>query len=368
MGMWQTGYREHHEEFEFGPFDLPPIKPVQIRCDTCNERFNSHRALYEHRFAVHPTNSPSIAIRGKHLDGRPLLISREIQPEDIDVRNATTCHINGSRVSILNVSDVLSRFRNQTINIVIENDGVVRSHQLTFLVAEPTEMRIVEDIYRKIAINGPLSIQSINTFIEQTRRLSSARMYQHGISQYLYGILAKDGARDSNLAPGDYILKFNEADETLSSFETLPAIIIRSAIAFHRNRFDDAINLRAPTKIGLAADVFRSILSRKLSARHTESDDIDDSALSFLFIDHDTHVIADLAAELTQNPTSVRQRVKAHREKCHNGMDRLKLALLFVESHKSTRDDSDRRDANKICQEYLHDQDVGGWAASNLRK
>ncbi len=368
MGMWQTGYREHHEEFEFGPFELPPIKPVQVRCETCNARFNSRRELYDHRFSHHPTNSPSISIRGKTLDGRPLLVSKEIQPEDIDVRNVTACRINGSPISILNVQDVLSRFRNKTIDIEIENDGVVRSHQLNYLVAEPSEIRIVEEIYRQIAIDGPLSIQAINTFIDKTRKLSSARMYQHGISQYLYGVLAKDGARDSNLAPGDYIFKFNEADETLSSFDTLPAITIRSAIAFHRNRFDDAIDLTTRTKIGFAADIFRGILLGELTAQRTHSDDVKDAASSFFFIDHDTDVIADYAANLTADADSLRPLVKAHLGKCRNSMDRLKLALLFVESHKSSRDDSDRRIANGLCQEYLHDHDIGGWATLNLRK
>jgi len=82
-----------------------------------------------------------------------------------------------------------------------------------------------------------LDIVRIDNFIDITEKYSTARRYVDGLSNYLYGILAKDQRGGTNLKQSDYKARYSSAFDILKGFETPLSAIVNVIINFNKNIF-----------------------------------------------------------------------------------------------------------------------------------
>jgi len=367
MGLWQTGYLEHHELPDLENYRLATLPPERYGCSECGRDFVDLRQLYEHRLALHPIVTPTILIRGRQLDARTFHVSTPLCEKYINIRNIGTCEVNGKAFPVSKLLKRLTSPSNETINLCIENKGISRTHQINYLIADPAEIENIERSYVDIAGRGPLSRDGIDAFIKSTAHYTTAPQYRDGICQYLYGVSAKDGSRDSNIAKGKYTEKLNDAAESLANFDTVVSRAIRSAIAFHYNLYRESQLLTPTILIGRVAGLLRATLETGKADFGSGIADVHPS-LSFLFIDRETMEILQIASQGEDAIAMSAEVIHEKYSRSTNGYDRLKLAILAAEALSVRRDSKSQTKVANICREYLHAPDVGGWARIKIIK
>ena len=367
MGLWTTGYLEFHEPSDLEAIPLLPVPPPRYKCPDCNGEFTDPRLLNEHRFLEHPTRAPVLSLNGRILDDRPVHITRPIVADNIDLRNVTTCSVNGVSMPVREVSTRIAQERNQTLDIVIWNGFVSKTHQFIVSIADPTHIQAVDKAFIDSAFNGPLTSNAIARFRAATDRFTTAKRYQHGICQYLYGVLAKDRSPDSGLRHDAYLEKYNDATEALKDFETPLSKVVIATIAFHQNRFNTAHALVPSLRLGQCAERFDRVLDGEALTFGDFASIPTDDVFSSLLIDSDTERVVTNGARSAQHAAEAADDLVKMYETCSNGLDKIKFAFLAVEALNIRGDADSIRNAGEICKRYRHDVHVGHWAESRRR-
>lgn len=367
MGLWQTGYLEHHELPDLESYALTVLPPQRYSCCDCVCDFETLRQLYEHQLATHPVATPTIWIRGRQLDARVFHVSMPLRADEIDLRNVSECEVNGKKLLVSKLHTRLTIATHETLNLCIENKGIKRTHQINYWIADPIDVKRIEQSFVEIASQGSLSRLAIDGFIKVTAPYVTAPQYRNGICQYLYGVLAKDGARDSNIPMDRYLEKLNSAVDSLADFDTILSRAIRSLISFHYNRYRDSQILTPDTLVGRVANLFlETLLAGKADFRLG----IDDSnpLFSFLYIDRESMDIFQIARQRAEDMAMNADLIYEKALRTNNGLDRMKLAILAAEAYCLRGDSKSRNYVTAICRPYLHDLDIGDWAQGRIQK
>jgi hypothetical protein len=367
MGLWATGYLEFHEPSDLEGIPLVPIPLRRYQCSDCDRNFTDVQGLNEHRFIAHPTRAPFLIINGRILDDRPVHITQTLAAIDIDLRNVTSCSVNGLSISIAEFTKRLINERNQTLDIVIRNGVVTKMHQLIISISDPDHINGVERALIDSAFDGKLTHQAIASFRSATDRFTGAKRYQHGICQYLYGVLAKDRSPESGLPYGRYLEKFNDATEALGDFETPLARVVTAAVAFHQNRFATARDLVPTLHLGKSADRFCRLLDGETPSFGDFTSTPTDDVISSLLIDSDTEQVITMGLLSAQQAADYANDLQKLYLACSNSLDKTKFAILAVEALHALGDAESVRIASDICKRYRHDVDIGRWAESRRR-
>ena len=126
------------------------------------------------------------------------------------------------------------------------------------MIANESDLRGVDEGLRALVRGRSLTINTIEAFIDRTTPYTTARRYRDGLASYLYGVLAREGSRESGLLRdwGDvpaYTARFDEAVATLGEFDRRPAEAICGLVAFHYNQFDLALRKTRSPRVARAA-------------------------------------------------------------------------------------------------------------------
>lgn len=366
MGLWQTGYLEHHELPDLEKYALVMLPPQRYSCRDCICDFATVRQLYEHQLASHPITTPTISIRGRQLDARVFHVSTPLRADEIDVRNVSECEVNGKKLLVSKLHARLTVATHETLNLCIENKGIKRNHQINYRIADPIEVEHIEKSFVDIALQGPLNHHAIDRFINVTAPYATAPQYRNGICQYLYGVLAKDGGRDSNIPLTRYIEKFNSAVDSLADFDTTLSRAIRSAISFHYNRYRDSRLLTPDTLVGRVANLLFEILIAGEADFRLGIDDLNPS-FSLLYIDRESMDILQIARRRAEEIAINADLIYEKFLRSTNGLDRVKLAILAAEAYCLRDDSKSRKYVTAICRPYLHDLEIGDWARGRIK-
>jgi hypothetical protein len=239
MGFWHTGYEEHHQVSSFWNPDEAVDLHVEHKCEQCKKSFQSIDFLIEHRFSAHPYESPVLLIRGKEIGALPININTLLEPKDISVGNVVTAIFNGSQIDLKELGLQLSKVRQQSIDLILSNDELSSRYRINFNISSVEDLAGVENQFLILVKSKELTISSIDKFIEKADFYKSATNYTDGLCEYLYGVLAKEGAKSSSLAPSKYREKFNRSAEQLMDYSSTLANYIKGLIAFHFNHFPE---------------------------------------------------------------------------------------------------------------------------------
>jgi len=240
MANWTTGFEEHHQVASFWGEGAGVNLVIEHKCKLCQRTFQNIDSLIEHRFSAHPYESPVLLIRGNEIGALPININTLIEPNDISVGNAVTAKINGIQIDLKELGLQLSKAHQESIDLILSNDELSSHYRINFNISSEKDLTGVENQFLILVKSKELTISSIDKFIEKTDSYKSAKNYTDGLCEYLYGVLAKEGAKSSSLAPSKYREKFNRSAEQLMDYSSALANYIKGLIAFHFNHFPEA--------------------------------------------------------------------------------------------------------------------------------
>jgi hypothetical protein len=265
MGFWHTGYMEFHEPSGEGGFRLAEAAPLTYPCPKCGLEFFSERDLRVHAFAGHATPRPTLVFMGRECGRSRLTVTRETSPADWVMRNAQSVRVNGRPSSPGNAAVFLSAQRSNVSDVVLINSDVRQAFQFEFSLADEDDLQGVDAALAHLIEGTELSVRTIDDFIMRSKSYPTASRYLSGLANYLYGVLAREGAAESGLTGGSagsgYQGKYDRAVGILGAFDRPPAEAICGIVAFHHNQFELAMR---KTRSGRVAEVslrFQGILT-----------------------------------------------------------------------------------------------------------
>ncbi|MCG5446118.1 hypothetical protein NIE79_004683 [Micromonospora sp. NIE79] len=233
----------------------------------------SDEDLRVHQFGGHHTLQPMLVFRGRECGRSRLTISRETTAFDWVFRNTMAISVNGHDFSADTASAYLGEQRSGVHDIALVNGEARQEFQLAFALADEEDLHSVDVALRQLVDSGELSHTSIDHFIMRGKHLPTARSYLSGLANYLYGVLAREGSADSELADRQgqrgYEGRYNQAVTTLGDFDRHPAEAICGIVAFHYSQFPRAAARTRSRRVAAVSLRFREILEGgEPSTRH----------------------------------------------------------------------------------------------------
>jgi hypothetical protein len=194
-------------------------------------------------------------------------VTSATDPTDWAVRNAESAVVNGRTFTPDEVCTFLAEQRSGVSQIVLAHSGVLQTFELEFFLAQHDDLQAVDDALDRLIAGGELSHRSIDDLIMRGKRHPTAGKYLHGITNYLYGVLAREGSVESQLAGGPsdarYQGRYDAAVEILGRFDRRPAQAVCGIVAFHYNQFSRAATKTRSERVADIALRFRAMLEGK---------------------------------------------------------------------------------------------------------
>jgi len=264
MGFWQTGYMEFHEPTGEGSFPpagpLPPAYP----CPTCGLEFSTERDFRVHAFEGHATPRPVLVLRGRECGRSRLTVTTKTSMADWVIQNARSVAVNGRLATVDQAAAFLASQRSGVTEVTLTNGDVNRAFEFEFTLADEADLAGVDAALGRLIEGGELSPRAIDDFIMRSKRYPTASRYMSGLANYLYGVLAREGAAESGILdkPHDvgYEAKYDQAVGILGSFDRAPAEAICGIVAFHYNQFDRAMTKTKSQRVAEVSLRFQAML------------------------------------------------------------------------------------------------------------
>lgn len=265
MAFWQTGYMEFHEPTGEGFGLRSEPSPPTYPCPKCGLEFSSERDFRVHAFAGHATPRPLLVFRGRECGRSRLVVTTETSPAHWVMRNAQSVIVNGWPATPGDAAAFLSSQRSGVSDVVVTNGGVSQTFQFEFSLADEEDLQGVDAALARLIDGGELSLRSIDDFIMRSKPYPTASRYLSGLADYLYGVLAREGAAESGLvgesAGAAYQGKYDRAVVILGAFDRLPAEAICGIVAFHYNQFDRAMTKTKSQRVAEVSLRFQAMLT-----------------------------------------------------------------------------------------------------------
>lgn len=366
MGFWHTGYEEFHEPGGLGDFVFTPSPPKRFHCDQCSVSFADLERLRRHRFESHPLRQPALIVRGQSVGKLPFKVMNHLQPTDVVVEDALICRINGELINSDELVQRLTMYRRQFLEVELSNSGVVTRCALDFCIPELEDLNGVETAFLRMVQNRTLTVETIARFNQDCKVFQSANLYAHGISQYLYGVMAKERSVDSGLSVERYKEKFIQSDHDLTSFDRVLSNSIRALIAFHFNHFSEAQDLAPLGALKHASAAFLGLLEGK--RWQFPEVPVVFGLVEELLTDQDTRVILIDSSHGLDQLKSNSQGLLFSLGETTAGYDNLKRSLLAFEAMLLSGDVEFCLQARQIASRLMGASDTNVWAESFLKR
>ena len=363
MGFWHTGYMEFHEpagsEWTF--------RPTQVRypCQHCQNIFDSMDDLRRHRFESHPYSRPLMFIRGVELGATPFLVTHRLISEDIQIDRVTSAQVNGNSVPLALLPDLLSKTLNDRMIIDLANAGVSARFEMVVRIAKDEHLNAIDAAFLKMAKTRSLTIRSIEGFIADCESFETASLYCDGLCHYLYGVLAKERAKDCTLSFDDYPERLTQAEGELLSFERSLAKTVRALVAFNFNHFEDSHNLAQPSQLQHAAVLFSGLLEGWPWHHGFEQKIETNNMLVALLTDLQTLRICRWTELGASDLSGCVEDIRSQLQKDIPEYDKFKMKILLAEALAYS---GDSIDARRVARELMSNPRTLTWAEALMTR
>jgi hypothetical protein len=253
---------EFHEPWQGGDTNNGFFNPLAVKyvCPQCGFNCDDSTDLAAHKFQDHGLRRPALLLGGQEVLSPNQLITRPLREEEISVINADTCQVNGTDLQIQDLPEFLAQQRKGFYTVAVSQAGISSQYALTVELPIDDELREIGRLFLAIVGKDKLDIERINTLIDAAEKFTSARRYLDGLSQYLYGVLAKDQRGGIQLSQAEYKTKFNLALENLKLYNTPLAQDIVGVVNFSQNVFDGVTELAYAPRLYAALQRFQGFM------------------------------------------------------------------------------------------------------------
>jgi hypothetical protein len=169
--------------------------------------------------------------------------------------------LNGTPIDSDGLAAALAELRTDVAVVELEGAASVEPVEIEFAIADPSDLREVDDRLLELIRGQQLTMGAIQSFITSTESARTASRYRDGVAIYLYGVLAREESPDSGLQRHEYRGRFDEAAQLLNSFDRPAADAICGLVAFHFNQFDQALDRTRSPRVAWAASRHADLLA-----------------------------------------------------------------------------------------------------------
>ncbi|MFZ3119673.1 MAG: hypothetical protein WA159_15305 [Variovorax sp.] len=210
------------------------LKPEVFPCGQCNLTFDSYDSWFEHRFQAHPIAKPMLVLGEAEIVTPRLVVTRKISAGEVRFVNTEVCRANGKATSLKEFAQLLEKSTNAFWDVTLVGAGGAVESRYEISIELPSEEHLVavERAFMRLTAAGNLSLNGVNSLINEAAGASTAKRYLDGVSGYLFGVLGKDQRGDTTLTQEQGRTKLNEAHQTLALIDRPLAKVIRAVIEF----------------------------------------------------------------------------------------------------------------------------------------
>lgn len=240
-----------------------PNQPVTFKCDKCGEIFADRESRRQHVFDQHPFKRPQLLVGSRMVKERGEVVASPFPQADWIIQQAERIMIDqqdvSSRQACRRLSEITSGFHEVTLTSA---DYSVTYH-IEFDIPTETQLATVERAFNTLIVNQPLESGRIAQFITVAKQEDGARYYLEGVSDFLYGVLAKDQRGGTSLERDDYLAKYHAAREALRFLNRPLANLIKALVNFNDNAFSEAEAQASSGQVALACRVLNGLRAGK---------------------------------------------------------------------------------------------------------
>lgn len=173
-------------------------------------------------------------------------VTRDIPVDSVRLLNVHRCEVNGRKIAAERLTSMIADSKDAFLRVTLFGlDGAVRSdYEISFEVPAVEDLELVERRFSEVASDEELSIHAINSFITASSSAKSSRRYLESLSNYLFGVLAKNRKGQSSLSLEQGRAKLNEAGQYLQTLDRPLARVISAIVDFQSNSFERTHLLR----------------------------------------------------------------------------------------------------------------------------
>jgi hypothetical protein len=362
MGIWARDKADQEdrsagEGYRSGPHTPPAV----FTCDECGRSFASASELANHCFDGHITRRPRLLLGGRELDRARRLVAEPSNAIDWDVLDAREVVLNGDRVSPQALAERLAGTTTGVSTIVLTGNRTETAYELRFTLADPDELDAIDDAFMRLAFGERLTVTAVGRLIDEGRRHPTVGDYVGGLTDYLFGVLARDGAADSGIGPTRYHEKYDAAAAALSPFRRTVADTVVGLITFHFNQLDEARTRSNGHRVASAALRLQAIEQGHDSDAIMSIEPVTSSDLEFVISDdHTEQVLRWCCLPFDDMDDQTLHEIEAGIGR-HVPYDRRKLHLIAAEARIRRGDVSEaRHHINELRQQSIDDRWVTG--------
>lgn len=240
-----------------------PNRPIIFKCDKCGENFANREARRQHVFDQHPFKRPQLLISSRIVKEQGEVIASPFPPADWVIQQTERIVIDQQEVTSRQACQRLSKLTSGFHEITLASADHVVTYHIEFDIPTEAQLATVERTFNILIVNQPLESDRIAQFITVAKQEGGARYYLEGVSDFLYGVLAKDQRGGTSLSRDDYTAKFHAAREALRFMDRPLANLIKALVNFNDNAFSEAEALAPDGEVATACRMLNGLRSGK---------------------------------------------------------------------------------------------------------
>ena len=211
------------------------------RCPECAAEFLSEVDLGDHLTTEHPIPQPHLILGGIRVP-RNWVIRQPVDSTALQIMNTTEVDIGINGAPLRSASptalrQILDGTREAVLELHLRTRGAFHRYDIRILVPEEEELRHLESEFMTRLARDDVTVSDVRRFDEAISVGPGAREYASALADYVYGMLAKDGAGQTTLPFAAFPDKLKRSLGILGAFERPLATAVASCIRFNLNDF-----------------------------------------------------------------------------------------------------------------------------------
>lgn len=329
------------------------------RCPECAAEFQCDADLGDHLTIKHPIREPHVLAGGARIP-KKWVIRKPMDTSTLKIMHAEKIALTVDGVKSPQVSSeeglrqVLTRTHEQVLKLRLRNRAASRQFDIRVLIPREEEIRHIEKEFVERLAREKVTVSDVRLFSNALSVGPAAHEYASALADYVFGVLAKDGAGLTTLPYSAFPVKLKQSLSVVRAFvEERPlASVVASCIRFNLNDFrGDWTPCNVPM-LDRAFLTFRQRALRIAEGGIQSSFGQTDTPKPFCPVDLMTNTILNAVAK--RGPALSTLRDMMTRKSTLSDEDRIKVQVL------SAGYEGEMKPAD--ISEILEDPIFGGWA------
>jgi hypothetical protein len=225
--------------------------------------FTDRETRRQHIFDHHPFKRPQLLVASRMVTERGHIITTSFPQADWVIQQAEWIEIDQQEMTSKKACWVLSQLTSGFHQVRLTSADFEATYHIEFDIPTEVQLAVVEKTFNRLIVNQPLESNRIAQFITVAKQEVGARYYIEGVSDFLYGVLAKDQRGGTSLSRDDYTAKFHAAREALRFMDRALANLIKALVNFNDNDFGEAESLASAGQFAIACRMLNGLRSGK---------------------------------------------------------------------------------------------------------